>query len=72
MKLINHRPSPEVGKWEFDLEFKGKNKTIILKEREHWPILFNAPINKVEKWLLDYYGELCFMSFGNLGTWIIQ
>jgi len=64
MRLLSFRPVNL--KWEFVIEFRGEQKTILLKEKHHWPMIIGAEITLVEKWLLKEYGSLCYLAFGIL------
>lgn len=67
MKLLSFQN--EAGsyiRWEFVLEYKGEQKTIILKEKADWPMIFGESVEKVEKWLFERQNSLCWLAFGIL------
>ena len=44
----------------------GTRKTIILREKADWPLIYNAPIAGVQNWLFERYGMLCNLAFGRM------
>lgn len=64
MKLISFKPDGI--KWEFTVEYKGEQKSFLLKEKYDWPCLLGSELALVEKWLLNRYGSLAWLCFGIL------
>lgn len=67
MKLISFSPhQSDVFKVDFTFENNGKQATITLKEKPHWPAIWTQPLYLVEKWFISYYGDLLMvLQWGN-------